>query len=204
MRLDAAYCSCSIFPFSLGRSNMTQKRYKVRTSAVVLFSAVMLGSAAVGVHASEPCQRFIQRVVYKAVPHHYSKTTLARWAEWGKAHPNYHPPKRRPAMKPQEVADKVNFACTVDPEPVLVAGLLQNNLPPEPPELSLTPTFLTVNTAPLPPGSPVSLVNLPPSAPPISVGDVPEPQSWIFGATGLAFLCFCVQRRKKSAISVWN
>ncbi len=162
------------------------KRYKLRSSAVVALVVLAFSVAAVGVSAYEPCQRFVQKYVEKVVPrHYYSKTTLARWAEWGKAHPNYHPPKRRPRLEPKETLDKVNFDCAVPPEPVLVSGLLKPELPEE---LPLLPTLVAINTAPAVIPRPVSLVDVPVQAPLADTIDTPEPHSGVLVLTGVTFV----------------
>lgn len=172
---------------------MKQKRYKLRTSAILALGAVLFGAAAISVQAIEPCQRLVARYVERIVPpHHYSKATLTRWAIWAKEHPDYHPPKRRPKLVPQETLSKIDFDCEVAPEPVLVAGMVA---PTEFPDLVPPPTLVTVATAPPPTTPAISLVNEPLSVPPTSTGDVPEPRTWIYLLTGVAFLWLCTRRR---------
>ena len=171
---------------------MAQKRYKLRKSAVLTLAAVALGGATIGIQASPTCQRYIEKYVERVIPHHYSKATLAKWAQWGKDHPNYHPPKRRPRSTPQETLEKVNFDCEVPPIPVESAFLLT----PEPfPDIPLPTTMVTVATAVPPAGPVVSLVNAPLQVPPSpSIGEVPEPGPWLYVLTGTAFLLICGKR----------
>ncbi len=153
--------------------------------------AIVVGGASIGIQASPTCQRYVEKYIDKVVPHHYTRATLAKWAAWGKQHPNYHPPKRRTPATPQETFDKVNFACEVPPVPVETAGLLKPELPPEP----LIPTTLvTIATSAPPTGPIVSLVNAPLQVPPSSaIGDVPEPGPWLYMLTGAAFLLLCAK-----------
>ncbi len=153
--------------------------------------AVVVGGASIGIQASPTCQRFVERYVDKVVPHHYTRATLAKWAAWGKEHPNYHPPKRRTQLTPQETYDRINFACEVPPVPVETAYMLS----PEPiPEPLIPATLVTIATATPPTGSIVSLVNAPLQVPPTGdVGDVPEPGPWLYMLTGMAFLLLCAK-----------
>ena len=173
---------------------MAPKRYKLRKSAVLALAAVALGGATIGIQASPTCQRYIEKYVERVIPHHYSKVTLARWAAWGKDHPNYHPPKRHPRSTPQETFEKVNFDCEVPPIPVESAFLLT----PEPlPDLPLPSTLVTVATSAPPSGPVISLVNAPLLVPPSpSVGDVPEPGPWLYVLTGTAFLLLFGKSRR--------
>lgn len=76
----------------------------------------------------------------KQVLHHSAKT-LAAWAAWNKAHPNYHPPHHSPPMSREQAQRWVDSACAqlmpIDPsqpdiflEPAPSDGLLADNTAP--------------------------------------------------------------------------
>ncbi len=160
---------------------MKLKRTPILTIAVM----TVLGIGVVAVQASPTCQRIVREYREKVLPKHFSNATLARWAEWGKAHPNYHPkPKPRPALGPQETLSKVQFDCEVP--------LLQQDvailLPPVLPDANtMAELELPVFASPVAPT--VSLVGVPTVVPPILTGgDVPEPSSFVLLASGLGLL----------------
>lgn len=179
------------------------KRYKLRASAVVALTVLVFGVAAIGVQAYEPCQRIVRKYVERVAPHHYSKLTLARWAQWGKEHPNYHPPKRQP-LQPKEVLEKVNFDCEIPDQNDQIAGLL-DPLPYDD-ELPLVPQQVAINTAPPVVPPPISLVTVPVENPVIAPIETAEPQSFIFTATGVLLVMLCVvvrrQRGKRDSFAV--
>lgn len=181
----------------------SSKRYKIRGSAVAVLVILAFGVTALNLQAYEPCQRFVQKYVEKYVPRHYGKATLARWAEWGKAHPDYHPPKRRPRMQRKEVLEKVSFDCAIPVQYDQIADLLS----PEPldDQLPLIPMQVALNTTPPITPRPVSLVSVPVDAPlPISA-ETPELPSWLLAMTGMlivfGFSRRPVNRNAGSAIS---
>ena len=119
---------------------------------------------------------------------HYTKATVARWVAWGKQHPNYVPPKRKPIVSTQEVEDMVSFACEmpgIETPPVETAMLEQT--PDETLALDLDdsrPYMLEVtNSVPT-----VTLLNVPIQPTDLPTGETPEPQTWLFLLTGVAFL----------------
>jgi hypothetical protein len=119
---------------------------------------------------------------------------LAKWAEWNKAHPNYHAPKRQPKLNPEETLDRVNFACQVDPIPTFLNATLD---PGPAPTLELPMRMVTTATVPPPDAPMVSLLSAPPLGPTGGVEVTPEPATWLFMLTGAAFLLFCGKTMRK-------
>jgi hypothetical protein len=164
-----------------------KRRYRLRASAALAAISTVLAVGTISVQAAGTCQRIVRRVIQRAAPHRPSKATLASWAEWNKAHPNWHPPKRpNPGVSPKEVAEKVDFACEV---PVLD----QTETATFTPGPGFTPEFpltsVTINTGPPPSPPAVSLVNVPALPPPEGgIPDVPEPPSVIYMVTAGAML----------------
>lgn len=171
------------------------KRYKIRASAVILFTVLLLTAAAVSVSAYEPCRQAVTRVVTRTEWPHYSKPTIARWLKWNRDHPNYQPPKRQPRLVKEEVHDMVAFACAMPgPEADRVDDLLAEN-PYEPLSYGFDgpkPYIVAVNERP---AFPVALLNVPIVAGPIVSDEAPEPQSWVLALTGLFFVGFCFWKR---------
>ncbi|WP_419805730.1 hypothetical protein [Terriglobus sp.] len=164
------------------------KRYKVRISAWIALGVLLCCAITVGVSAVEPCQRAVKRVITEVKWPHYSKTTVARWVAWGKQHPNYVPPKRKPIVSTREVEDMVSFACempSIESAPVETAMLEQT--PDETLALDLDdsrPYLLELNS-----GAPtVALLNVPVQQAELPPSEAPEPQTWLFLLTGVAFL----------------
>jgi hypothetical protein len=165
-----------------------------RAPLFVLLATTTIAVSAATVQTSSTCQRIIREYREKMVRNPVSKATAARWAEWGKTHPNFKShPRPRFKMTPEEITRKVDLACEVPkvkvPEISEIAPPMipdfsfppeMPNLPPETPP-SVT-EIATVDTpgAPtaFPPYSPVSV--LPPGLTP-----VPEPSSWLLAFTGL-------------------
>ena len=164
------------------------KRYKLRISAWIALGVLLCCAITVGVSAVEPCQRAVKRVITEVKWPHYTKATVARWTAWGKQHPNYVPPKRKPIVSTREVEDMVSFACempSLENPPVETAMLEQT--PDEVLAMDLDDsrpyTIELSNNV-----SNVALVNVPiqPAALPSDV--TPEPQTILFMLTGVAFL----------------
>ena len=174
----------------------SMKRYKVRASAVVAAAVLLLSAMVVSVSAYEPCRTAVTRVVTKVEYPHYSKATVARWLQWGKAHPNYHAPARQPVVTKQEVEDMFEFACAL---PALESDQVEDfltEIPDEPIAFGVdAPRPFPVDLTTPPPS--VALLNVP--VQPMTADDVeaPEPQSWILGATGMCFVGFCLWKRKQ-------
>ncbi|HEX4153994.1 MAG TPA: PEP-CTERM sorting domain-containing protein [Acidobacteriaceae bacterium] len=105
----------------------------LRVPLVILMTLVAVSLGVVGVHATTQCVRFIQQRVRH---HKVSAATLAKWQEWNKAHPNWHP---KPT--PKETWKKLEFACEVPLEQKAPSELL--------PPLELNPLELPLElTAP--------------------------------------------------------
>lgn len=166
----------------------SKKQYKVRASALVVLVILFCCVITVGVSAVEPCQRAVKRVITEVRWPHYSKATVARWVAWGKEHPNYHPPKRKPIVSTREIQDMVAFACdmpSVESSPVETAML------DEPPVEVLGETFDDARPYVIELSSPnptVALLDVPVQQPVLPVGETPEPQTWLFLLTGCLFL----------------
>lgn len=181
----------------------------VRIPVAMLVTSAVISLGWIGVHASEECVHFIQ----KRVRHHHSAATLAAWAAWDKAHPNWHPKPRNPV----ETMAAVDFACSVPIIQKPVDGqlpLLQTNLfdlplemlPPEPlPMVALnTPPVLNDITG-LPMVSPPiyspQYPNLFGSVPPHQAppGITPEPSTWMLLATAMLSIVSLGWRRPRPA-----
>lgn len=166
----------------------SKKRYQFRASALAVVVVLLCCAITVGVSAIEPCQRVVKRVVTEVKWPHYSKATVARWVAWGKEHPNYHPPKRKPIVSTREVQDMVAFACAM---PDVEAPPVETAMLEEPPSETLgldlddaRPFVIEMaSTTPT-----VALLNEPVTTPTAPVGDTPEPQTWFFLLTGMVFL----------------
>ena len=178
-----------------------------RTSLTFVIVLTLL-AAAIGVHADPLCRRLVREYREKQVRNKVSKQTAARWAEWNKTHPNFHPhPRPRYKLVPEEVTKQVQFACQVPIKPVELSDVLPPIVPdfkfdPPQPEIVLPPPVLPgvveVSTASTPP---------PPFLPPYSPGippglaPVPEPSSVVLSLTGACFIgamAFSVRRRSLS------
>lgn len=169
------------------------RRYKLRTPAAILIAVLLFGTGVVGLSAAPTCQRIIQKYSEKIAHHPISKRTLARWAIWNQAHPNFHPAKRRPRLTPKETFDKVNFACEVPLVPQQISTLIPPVLPTEP----MIPGELITVLAPPLPDVQVSLLDVPPIVPiALDVEPTPEPSSILLLASGMALLTLLVRRSK--------
>jgi hypothetical protein len=179
----------------------------VRIPLALLVTSAVISLGVIGVHASEQCVRFIQK------RHHHGAATLAAWAAWDKAHPNWHP-KNRPVGDTMAALD---FACSVP----VVQEAIDTELPPIALDLDFpmemlpppsTPTVVAENTPPpffneAPPlplvAPPIyspdypTLSGLPPIPPrQVSVGVTPEPSTWMLLATGLVAIGGLAARRR--------
>ena len=146
-----------------------------RIPLFITLIAASAGIGTVGVHASTDCQQLFhayQQQLAKEIHQHYlagrrhhkvSPETLARWAAWNKAHPNYHP-----HPTPKESMDKIDFVCQVPVDNSLVAqDLPPVELPPLLPSMTDTfpspgePNIIVSNVVPpdtplqVPPGDPI-------------------------------------------------
>jgi hypothetical protein len=181
----------------------------VRIPLAILVTSAVISLGVIGVHASEECVRFIQK------RHHHSAATLAAWAAWDKAHPNWHP-KNRPVG---DTMAAIDFACSVP----LIQKPVDGELPPldisfdvpmeelPPPA---TPVVVAENTPPpfldeVPPlplvAPPIyspdypTLSGLPPIPPhQVSVGVTPEPSTWMLLATALLATGSLAVRRRSA------
>ncbi len=161
------------------------KQSKTLIYSVASVTLLMVGT--ISLSAAPACQRFVKVYRERIIHHHHiSKETAARWAVWGKEHPNYRP-KRKPALAPEETLQKVALACDVPINmqqfgelltPIDEIGLL---IPEEAPVYIATaePVFTLVGTPLLP-------------APLVPVDDIPtpEPSTLILLGSALGFLVF--------------
>lgn len=172
----------------------SSKRYKLRVSAWIALGVLLCCAITVGVSAVEPCERAVKRVITEVKWPHYSKATVARWVAWGKEHPNYVPPKRKPVVTTREVEDMMAFACEspdIESSPLETAMLEQT--PDEVLGLDLDESrpYLFEQTATTPT---VALLNVPVQQPTTLPGETPEPGTWLFLLTGAVFLAVVGRR----------
>jgi len=181
-----------------------------RTSLSFFIVLILLAVGAVGMQADPLCRRLVREYREKRVRNTVSRQTAARWAEWNKTHPNYHPhPRPKYKLVPEEVVKKVEFACQVPVNPVDIAENLTPIAPdftpyPLQPKVVLPPPILPgvveISTAgtPPPPFLPPYSPGIPPSAAP-----VPEPSDLILVVTGAFFVGAAVFRtRRRSQLVV--
>ncbi|MGC9199357.1 MAG: PEP-CTERM sorting domain-containing protein [Acidobacteriaceae bacterium] len=171
-------------------------KLKFRIPLFILLMVASVGIGTMGVHASTDCQNLFlayKHQLAKRLHHRVSAATLARWAAWNKAHPNYRPTKK-------EALDKIDFVCGIPSD----ASGIDADLPPVslPPLLtSMTNTFtapsmpgITVASL-VPPDSPMVMTPGDPIYPPVSsstplgsysppMSATPEPSSLVFLTTG--------------------
>lgn len=168
----------------------TPKRYKYRFSAWIVLGVLLCCAITVGVSAVEPCQRVVKRVITEVKWPHYSKATVARWVAWGKEHPNYVPPKRKPITSTREVEDMVAFACEM---PAIEESPVESAMLETPPQdevlaaqfIDAQPFTIEMAGVDTPPPT---LLNVPVQQAPALPGETPEPETWVFLLTGAAFL----------------
>ncbi len=192
-----------------------------RVPLFITLIAASAGVGTVGVHASTDCQQlfhvyqqqlakeFHQQYLARHRHHKVSPETLARWAAWNKAHPNYHP---HPTAK--ESMAKIDFACQVpmdnsdvaqDLPPVELPPLLPSMgdtfPPPSEPNITASNVVPPDSSLQSPPGDPayppVYYPGIPtifggggvPSSPPTPpLAQTPEPSSLILVMTALGVL----------------
>lgn len=177
----------------------------VRIPLAMLVTSAVISLGLIGVHASEQCVRFIKQ------KRHHSAATLAAWAAWDKAHPNWHP-------KPvHETIAAIDFACSVP----LIKTPVDGELPPlnlsgfdfqmgelPPPA---TPNLIAENTPPpsiFPETPALPFVSPPiyspeypqlfggfPPAHSIPPAITPEPSTWMLLATSLLAMSAIIRRR---------
>ena len=184
---------------------MRPKRYKLRSSAAAVLVFIALSAGTLGVQASPACQRIVKKYIERVTPHKFSKGTLARWAQWGKEHPNYHPPKRRPRLSPKETFDLVNFACEVPQvQPQEISYLLRPEpLPGFDLETSRPVDLVTIDTTKTTDEPTLSLIDAPLQVPPYSnLSDVPEPGTWLYFGTGCLLLISYTSLRRRSVTAL--
>jgi hypothetical protein len=146
------------------------------------------------------------RIVLNPAAHQrHSAATVARWKEWGKAHPNWKPKPRREALA------EFDFACDVstepqgvdtllvpEPEPPLDMGVMElTSEGDQPPPQGDVPTPAGPPQGDQPPtGYPLTYFGFtgppgpsggPPQPPPTSPA-VPEPATFLLLATGALLL----------------
>jgi hypothetical protein len=184
----------------------------IRVPLAILVTSAAISVGLIGVHASEQCVRFIKH------RRHHTAATLAAWAAWDKAHPNWHP-------KPvNEAIAAVDFACSlpliqkpVDGElpPLNLEGFdfPMGELPPpvtptliarnEPPPIIFadTPALPLVSPPIYSPEYPTMFGGFPPphTAPP---SITPEPSSWTLLATSLLAMGALAKRRRTLCCAV--
>jgi len=180
-----------------------------RTSLTFVI-VLTLFAAAIGVHADPLCRRLVREYREKQVRNKVSKQTAARWAEWNKTHPSFHPhPRPKYKLVPEEVVKQVEFACQVPTKPVETSELLPPIVPdfkldPPPPTMVLAPPVLPgvveISTASTPP--PPFLPPYSPGVPP-GLAPVPEPSSIVLFFTGALFAgaMACFARRRSLSVA---
>ncbi len=191
-------------------------KLKLRIPLFLTLVVASVGIGTVGVHASTDCQHLFRAYkdqLAKHLNHKVSPETLARWAAWNKAHPNYRPTKK-------EAMDKINFVCQVPVDDAAIEdGLPSVELPPVLPLMSDTflapsqPTIIVSNLVPpdnpaLPPVAdpiypPVYFPGPPtifsPDTPPPPPPQTPEPASLLLVATALGLMSLLIYRKKVAA-----
>jgi|GEM_PF-1627160 len=192
--------------------------------AVCLFGLALLASpsarAAVG-DAAQGCEQTVKTVITKLRKNTPSGATIAKWAAWGKEHPNWKPSgklKPRPKYIPtqQVITHRVALKCEVPPQgPLQMVGTLVPEDLPSAGDLTFPAEDVTGDTLPLVPRSPVPVTSngfSPPGVPPIfpvgpggtpivptvpPIAATPEMPSFFFTLTGVALIWFCSMHRKR-------
>ena len=165
---------------------------------VLIGGAILLfGVGTLTVQAAPSCVRFVKQYSEKLTHHRVSKATAARWAEWNKDHPNYHPKKRKPRLSPTETMNRVNFDCQVDTtemQPSLIATDF-------PQDTLIPPGIMYVSFTPKP--KPFVLSGVPVTPPPVlAEAETPEPGTWLLLGTGAAAMALAMRRRKAAEASL--
>jgi hypothetical protein len=183
----------------LSPGNFDSMIFSRRALLLVFGVFITLAVGAASVHAAPVCQRLVRVYKEKMVRNRVSPATQTRWSEWNKTHPNFHP-KPRPQYKltPEEVAQKMDFDCQVPVDPVELAMEIPPQLPVVPPtDLFPRPTLPSVvQAATVQPFVPLG-ANAAPT--PLNIGPVPEPPSFVFALTGVAFLVTLTGVRRSNA-----
>ncbi|HWB31954.1 MAG TPA: hypothetical protein VG714_02155 [Acidobacteriaceae bacterium] len=173
--------------------------------AVLIFILLPAATGVIAVHASATCERFVRTYVTKPVKNHVSQATLAAWAAWREAHPDWkpNPDVHRPkyVMTREEQVKKVDFACEV-PEIPQTTRLFVKTASVDPPPAMVDFPHMTQETMPqLPqlaevtPWPPVAAFVPPVSTPSVSTpigAPTPEPMPIVLVISGV--LGFAVLR----------
>jgi len=182
--------------------------YRRRRSIVLFTTLAIAAIGVVSIKADPLCHRLVREYREKRVKNRVSKETAARWAEWNKTHPNFHPhPRPKYKVAPEEVVKQMQFACQVPVKPVEVTALIPPELPNfkfdpvappamPPPEL---PTVVEISTAATPP--PPFLPPYSPGVPP-GLSPVPEPGSFVLLITGGVFVGSGIFFQRRRTLSI--
>jgi hypothetical protein len=139
------------------------------------YLAISLIGVAITLAAEIPA---CHRIIFRVVPHHHSKATLAKWAEWNKTHV---PPS------PKEILAELDLACPpVDLEEIDTGDFIPAEVVPawEPVEFEPDVTLVALEVPET--DYPSFGYALTPPFAPYALTPVPEP--WTFGmvAVGMA------------------
>ena len=163
---------------------------KSRKLIYAVAASALLTVGTLGVFAAPPCVRLVKVYRERAV-HHVSKETAARWALWGKDHPNFRP-KRKPPLGPEESLKKVIVACEVP----LYSQTFAGRLPPVEETGLLTTEDIPVYVAT---EAPVfTLVGTPLNSAPLAPTDelpTPEPSTFILLSSAIVLLVMWKRER---------
>ena len=175
--------------------------------AVVIFLLLPATAGVLAIHASAACERFVKTYVTRPVRNTVSKQTLAAWAAWREAHPNWKPNRKHPrpkyVMTRDESIKKVDFACAVETEPTdLTAALdpVDAEGPPAQVELPRMESQLELPKADVP--QVTELAELTPFVPIAIPADipvaspVPENATWLLVGSALTLLALPRSRRQ--------
>jgi hypothetical protein len=170
--------------------NFASMIFSRRVFLLVFGVFITLAVGAASVHATPVCQRLVRVYKERMVPNRVSRTTQARWSEWNKTHPNFHPkPRPQYKMTSEELTQKMDFDCQVPVDPLELAIEIPPQLPvPPPTDLLPPPTPPSVVQAASISPLPVAPLGAYAAPTPLNIGPVPEPPSFVFALTGVIFL----------------